>query len=83
MIKILLELINLKINKLLKEYENMSTKFDVLNNKVNELAVNVDNVVTQNQALKAQLADVLTDEELALLNQSIETQNQKIIAVLQ
>jgi hypothetical protein len=81
-IKILLELINLKLEKLLLEVKKMSTKYDAMKTKLDELSLIVDDVVTQNTALKAQVADSMTNEEFDILAATIESQKQKIQSVL-
>lgn len=81
-VKLLLELLDLKLSLLIKEVKIMSTKFDALSVQLTSLSNDVDNVVNQNQALKAQLADALTNEEATALSNMIAEQSTKLQAVI-
>lgn len=81
-VKLLLELLDLKLSLLIKEVKIMSTKFDALSVQLTALSNDVDNVVNQNQALKAQLADALTNEEATALSNMIAEQSTKLQAVI-
>lgn len=74
--------LNKELNLLAKRIKKMSTKYDAIKVKLDDLTLSVDNVVVEVNALKAQLEDTLTLDELNLVTTAIDEQKAKINAVL-